>query len=503
MPLPAIRALRYVESMYYTFTADRESCLEAVNDGLEAGRAAGVRRWTYHLLANGAASALGTGDLDTARELLSQMREHLHHVRPLELAFFHYYSAWLDMLSGDPVAALQKQKVALVIAVECGSPFHEALFRVATAQVLSELGDGDRAISHLLKSRSRERLVRNRWLEFYELMHFAYIARKHGRLRQGLSILRRALDVGRENDYTHFLWWRPSLVSRLCAWALEEGIEVDYVGRLVRERCLSPEESARYSRRWPWRFLIHTFGDFELLREGKNLGVQERLQKKPLELLKALVGFGAINVPESRLAGSLWPRIDADYAYGSLTTTLHRLRKLIGEDRLITLRHGRLSIAVHLCWMDLRAFEAVTAAIDKARRLSRPPDCEKQLEVWTEELFSLYRGPFMSSEGEHPRYLLLRGRLRNRFLHAVGELARYWEERMDWERAADYYERGMEADPLAEGLYRRLMLCYREIGRFAQAIDIYDRLRSTLEAERSGEPAPETTMIYHRLVERL
>ena len=77
------------------------------------------------------------------------------------------------------------------------------------------------------------------------------------------------------------------------------------------------------------------------------------------------------------------------------------------------------------------------------------------------------------------------------------------EEREEWERAADYYERGVEADHLAEGLYRRLMLCYREIGRIAQAIDIYDRLRFTLEAERATEPAPETTVIYRRLVDRL
>ena len=81
--------------------------------------------------------------------------------------------------------------------------------------------------------------------------------------------------------------------------------------------------------------------------------------------------------------------------------------------------------------------------------------------------------------------------------------ARYWEDRGEWERAADCYERGIEVDHLAEGLYRRLMLCYREADRITQAIDIYDRLRSTLEAEGSAEPARETTVIYRRMVDRL
>ena len=106
--------------MHYMMTADEKKCLEAVNDGLIVGRSTGVQRWTYHLLANGAAGALGAGNLHTARDLLSQMGEHLDTVRPLELAAFHFYSAWFHMLAGDPVAAFQNQKTALGLAVECG-----------------------------------------------------------------------------------------------------------------------------------------------------------------------------------------------------------------------------------------------------------------------------------------------------------------------------------------------------------------------------------------------
>ena len=392
-------------------TADRDGCLEAVHDGLAIGRSTGVRRWTLHLLANGAAGALGVGDLDSARELLSRMHEHLDAAKPLELASFHYYTAWLNVLAGDPATAFQNQKAALGFAVECGCPFYEVLCRVAISQVLSELGDGEEAMSHLLRARSRQRHIHNRWLEFHELTAFAHVALRHGHSRQGLTLLRRALEVGRDNGFTHFLWWRPSMMSRLCARALDEGIEVDYVSRLVRERRLVPDREARHNRRWPWRFRIHAFGDFELLRDGKCLGVRTRLQRKPLELLKALVGFGALHVPESRLAGSLWPRIAADYAYGSLTTALHRLRKLVGEDRLILMRHGHLSIDPDLCWIDLRAFEALTLAIDRGRRHGSTSDHENRVEAWTEELFALYRGPFMGSEGQDPRYLLLRGRL--------------------------------------------------------------------------------------------
>ena len=503
MPPLAIRMLRYIESTYYMLTADQENCLQSVYAGLEAGRTAGVRWWTCHLLSNGVASVLGAGNLRIARELLAWMREHQEDARRLDICTFHYCSAWLEMLRRDPVAALQDLKTALGISIECGSPFWELLCRVAIAHVLTELGDDERALSHLLKAHSVGRDVQNRLLEFYQLTVSAYVTLQLDRRRQGLSTLRRALEIGREHGYVHFLWWQPSLVSRLCAWALEEDIEADYVRRLIRKRRLHPEGRARHSRRWPWRFEIRALGDFDLRRDGNALGRQDWMQQKPLELLKGLIGFGAERVPEARLAASMWPRIAPDYARRSLTTTLHRLRKLVGEDRLISLRHGRLSIDTRLCWIDVYAFDAVTASIDEGLRSGVAGDDTAQVEQWTDELFALYRGSFMSSEGEHPHYLRLRAKLRRKFRHTVGELAFYWEARAEWERAATCYERGIEADGLAEGLYRHLMLCYRQIGRVARAIDTYDRLRSTLKAERVAEPAPETTTIYRRMVEQL
>lgn len=503
VPPPAVKMLRYVESTYYMLTADQESCLRVVYEGLEVGRAAGVRRWTGHILSNGVASALGAGNLKTATELLASMREHQEDARRLDFCTFHYCSAWLDMLRRNPVAAFQEVKTALGIALECGSPFWELLCRVAIAHVLTELGDDERALSHLLESRSLVRDARNRLLEFSELMVFAYVALKLGRRGQGIGALRRALEIGREHGYVHFLWWQPSPVSQLCTWALEEGIEVDYVRCLIRKRRLHPEGRARHSRRWPWRFEIRALGNFDLRRDGNIVGRQDRMQKKPMELLKGLVGFGAEQVPEAQLAASLWPRIAPDYARRSLTTTLHRLRKLVGEDRLISLRRGRLSIDTRLCWIDVCAFDAVTASIDEGLRSGSAGSDTVQVERWAEELFVLYRGSFMCDEVEYPHYLRLRARLRRKFRHSVGELAFYWEERAEWERAATCYERGIEADGLAEGLYRNLMLCYRRIGRVTRAIDTYDRLRSTLKAEHVAEPAPETTTIYRRMVEQL
>lgn len=63
----------------------------------------------------------------------------------------------------------------------------------------------------------------------------------------------------------------------------------------------------------------------------------------------------------------------------------------------------------------------------------------------------------------------------------------------------EYYRRSIEVDATAEGFYRRLMLCYRTLGRPAEAIETYESCRKTLLASQNTEPSPETKALYARL----
>ncbi len=369
--------------------------------------------------------------------------------------------------------------------------------------MLAENGDGRRAVSQLRKVRASARYIDNRLLEFMCLTTYAYLALEHGRERSGLAALRYAMGLGREYGFKHFLWWLPKVMAKLCEHALEHDIETEYVRELVRERGLVSEEPPVLVREWPWRYRISSFGDFEILKDDKPLGVFARVQQKPLELLKGLVGMGGDNVRESALAEALWPRIDADYAHRSLTTNLHRLRKLLGEDRAVLLKHGRLSLNPELCWLDLRAFDAVGQRIESLTRRPSSPVGIDELCAQADALLDLYRGPFMHSEADKPIYVSLRERLRNRFLRAIGDLGRVLETAKAWDQALDIYQRSLEADQLAESLYRRLMVCYRELGRQTEAVEVYDACKRTFRAELEVDPSPETTAIYENLLREL
>lgn len=115
-------------------------------------------------------------------------------------------------------------------------------------------------------------------------------------------------------------------------------------------------------------------------------------------------------------------------------------------------------------------------------------------------MLALYAGPFMAGDTDESWYISPRERLRNKFVRAMGDIGRYWQQAGQLDRAVDYFQRSLEADNLAEGFYRHLMVCYRQLGRHAEAIDIYQRCRKTFSAVLSVEPSRETTALYETLL---
>ena len=118
-------------------------------------------------------------------------------------------------------------------------------------------------------------------------------------------------------------------------------------------------------------------------------------------------------------------------------------------------------------------------------------------------MLELYQGPFLGPEGSESRFAPLRQRLRNRLLRAAGELCRQWSERGAWLESARFVSAAIDADPGAEGLYRRLMLCYRDAGLAPEAMDVYEQCRRMCEANRDAEPSPETNAVFKLVLQAL
>ena len=241
---------------------------------------------------------------------------------------------------------------------------------------------------------------------------------------------------------------------------------------------------------------IFTLGRFSLLINGKPADFGRKFPKRPLELLKAIIAQGGREISISRLTVLLWPDVDGDKATRSFDTTLHRLRKILGDDRVLVLRDGKLSLDARYCWVDVWTFERLLGG---ARRLLRNAADSNQvylLEGLTENLLALYQDHFLVREDVTGWSVSLRERLRHKFIHHLIEIGSFWETHGNWEQAIECYQKGIDVDDLVEVFYQRLMNCYLETHRLSEGMLVYRRCCQTLSIMLGLQPERETESLY-------
>lgn len=461
----------------------------------------------------GLLAALGQGRKAAAVQLVDRLNGLSVRARRLDRGWFHYACGWLQSLEGESLAAGQELRTASQLAAEAGSPALQDAVCAARVELRLASVSPTAMRTELRRARRLASVHRDPAVLAQVQLAHARAALNAGQMRLGRRVLAKALEFARVNDLHGHHWWHRAHAAELCAQALRLGIEPEFARLLVRTHDLAPPAEARHIVEWPWRFHIYCLGRFRILRDGKPLGLTARLQQKPLALLRMLIAMGGTRVPERKLAAALWPRIDEDSALKSLTTTLHRLRKLLGEDQAVLLRFGRLSLNERYCWTDVGAFESLTTAADSESWHASDPGAARPAgsadaaappsRSVAGEIASIYRGPFLAEHADDRQFQAMRQRLRNRLLRAAGELIRAWTLEADWQSCFDFLRRAIEAEPELEGLYRRLMLSYRDAGLVTEAMDVYEQYREVCRGTDTGEPSAETTAVFNLVLKAL
>jgi LuxR family maltose regulon positive regulatory protein len=503
IPPADLAMFHLVEATFYMLTAQQQPCYDAVQRGLEIERAEGVTLMSHQLLAYGAGGALTAGDLDTAEKMLREFDALPRANARFDLCLYHLFYTWLALRRHDMIRAFQQQKLALKTAVEVGCPVFEALCRMASAQTQYAGNDLRGALANFQHVYEIARPIRNHLLEFTGLMCYAHVALDSGRRpRSGMRALRRALEVGKPRNYLAHLLWLPESLSRLCSIAMESGIEPEFVGRLIQERALAMDAFTSPTLDWPWPLRVHTLGKFRVITNGKPIAFTGKAQKRPFDLLKAIIACGGRDVAEERVTNALWPRIDGDSAHRSFATTLHRLRKLLGDERAITLSEAKVSLDGRYIWVDVQAFEQSAERIAQAlRHTSDIPDVAGIAHL-TGQLLRHYGGSFLGSEAEQAWALPMRERLRHRFVRAITDIQRYLQKAGQPARAIELLEHALDIDNTVEAFYRDLMSCYAGLGRNADAAETYRRCEKILKVHLNVAPSTETSALRDQLARR-
>jgi LuxR family maltose regulon positive regulatory protein len=237
--------------------------------------------------------------------------------------------------------------------------------------------------------------------------------------------------------------------------------------------------------RWPWRFKVCVLGRFQVLKDDAPICTSRRIQRKPLELLQALIAFGGTGVGAHVLTEALWPDSEGDAGYHALESALYRLRQLLSSHNAVTMLGSKLTLDRRQFWVDLWELQ---------RELRPAPGVGA--EEWVARLRALYEGQFLEHESEKPWALKTRQALHAKLVRSIRDAAHTCETRGLWDEAARLYQAGLEVDSLAEDLHRGLIVCHRELGNHAEALRAYRICRELLAKLLGVQPNAKTLAAY-------
>jgi LuxR family transcriptional regulator, maltose regulon positive regulatory protein len=480
-------ASHFVESHFHMHqSGEYERVLRSASEGLAMADATGVHLLDALFFSQMALGALIVGErgqtetyLRNMEALLGAGRRGVHAVYYTILGLHHLN------LGKVPDAATYAHK-AVSITEALGVLFPEAMSRILLSQAAFEGGDHQTAIQQLARAEAIFGSIGSPYFEYTCRLLHAYFAFGLGQEKAGREALGPALSLARKKGYTYAPYvWRPDVMGRLCVKALQNGIEIDYVQRLIQKHALVPDVPPLEIENWPWPVKIYTLGRFEVAKEGRPLEFPTKAPRKIILLLKLLVSCGRNGASEERLADELWPDTEGDAALQALATSIHRLRHLLGNDHALQRRDGRVALDAGYCWVDAHAFETL---LDRAA--SQPASADLQVGL-IEKAMLLYKDAFLS-ESVDLWAISYRERLREKFLKAGRRLGRQYEDKCLFELAIECYQKSLEIDNLNEEFYYRIMQCCASLGRRSEGMAVYRKCKRILHAVLKVDPSPET-----------
>ena len=223
----------------------------------------------------------------------------------------------------------------------------------------------------------------------------------------------------------------------------------------------------------------------------REAGHQRPLQPKDVALLAYLVAARPRGAQRREILVSLlWPETGERRARNALNQALHRIRKALGPDVLLSRGYEEVGIDPDRTTCDAVAFEQDLDAGRNAEALDR---------YGGEFLAGLYVPGAIGFE----RWLdAERSRLTRRAKDAARALAEREAERGNDVAAVRWLERGLEISPSDETDVRRLIALLDRLGDRSGALSAYDLLRKHLETQFGATPSPETEELVERVRRR-
>ena len=478
-------------NFYAALLADFDAANASFATAEKLVQSSGVIVLNSLLYGNAAHAAIATGDLALATKLLQIMKGAVPPFQLLNVSFHHYLSAIVELHRNNPHEARDLAGKALNISEQLGLEFPSAFNALALACAHIELGNTDEAATYFDRILEVFRRGGSLQLEWVTLCLMAYADIKAGRLTNIQSDLRKWLAIAREHNYLTHYPCLPKVQETVCALALEHGIEVQHVKRIVRANRLLPPSPD--TTNWPWPIKIRVLGNFSIELDGARVQFGRKSPKKDLALLKLLIAGGDKGLAEAALKDELWPESDGDLASNNLKQSIHRLRALLQSHQAIESKNGLLTLDRKLIWGDAWSLESL------CKEGSRLNGDASSLGDYGRRLVELYQGNFVVDGMDLPSLVSYREQLRGLFVERVTLVTRHMENAGDHGAALELYREATKVDNYFEAFYQGQMRCLRQLNRHAEGLAIFDRLRQVMLSQWKTEPSKLSNSIAEEL----
>lgn len=478
---------------YAWFDSEFDLCRMHVGKARDLVNRSGLHIWDGLIISQGVAGELLAGNLPAAEALLREEDAVTQHLGGIHRAHFLHLFAWFKLLRGDFHEALEHIQHSIdLIAAEGGHMFGEGINMLLGAHSLRQLGRQAEAGQWVERTMQIGDQMQSDLLRFGAWVMTAQLAFDRGDETLGLNALRKGLMIGETRGLMQYPGRQPDVMAALCAKALNAGIQVPFVQRMIQKHRFPAPQGAWGIDAWPWRVRIRLLGKLAVEIDGQPMEQHRKAPHRLLELLAAIIAFGGQDVPVTRLTDALWPEADGDAAQETFKKSLARLRHLLGIDEVIQLHKGCVSLNREICWVDAQAFEA---GVKEAERRTRFDDGA----VDGDQVQALYKGPFLALETIPVWANPYREELRRRFVRLILRRVEQALAKRQTEAAARGLEQALEVDPLAETLYQRLIPLLAANGRQTDAASWYHRCKFALARWDARQPSPETQQLLKTL----
>lgn len=425
-----------------------------------------------------------SGDAERTRYLLNQYQENLNEKHKLDLGHYYLHSSVCLILENKSNLAISQIKKAIDITVVAQAIYPECLSRSVLAYLYIDTGEYEQAKSEINKTKKLFNKEFTRSASYLVDLMECWILYKQEELLCLQDRLQDAFGYASCYSVNGFHFWPRKMIVDLCIVALENNIHTEYVNKLIQLHRLKPNTSSPVV--WPYPVKIYAMNRFGILKDDESIRPGSKVQS----FIKALIAFGGRDVTEETLSNALWPDAEGDAAHQSFATTLHRVRKQLGND-IVQLRQNQVSLNQQYCWLDTWSFQRALNDITDAIGNSH-----KNVPELVEKVLGLYQGPFLGLDENEYWIISAREKLNNLFLRVITDAADYLVNNKQYSHALRCYQQGLEIDELSERLYRGLMQCHAQQGNRAEAITTYQRCCELLDKQLDISPSNETESLY-------